>query len=153
MVRDAWSPFWFEFSKLRWGQNQFRQYLLGLLGAAILFLAGRFFWRRRWRGAGTEKAFVGVCFQPGLDSEFFEIERQLAARGWERHQGETLGAWQHRVAQGRSDALALQPILALHDRLRFDPQGLNAEERESLRVQSRAWLEVLQKTETPPAHR
>jgi hypothetical protein len=61
---------------------------------------------------------------PGQDSEFYQLVKSLPSR----EGGETLGAWLARVAPGRYDE-----ALRLHLRYRFDPRGLNREERACLR--------------------
>ena len=61
---------------------------------------------------------------PGTDSEFYELTQTLPPRA----AGETLSAWLARVAPGRHEE-----ALRLHQRYRFDPKGLAAEERARLR--------------------
>jgi protein-glutamine gamma-glutamyltransferase len=81
---------------------------------------------------------------PGADSEFYEIEARLARAGCTRAADEPLAAWLARIARERNDiAVApLQALLRLHYRYRFDPQGLNAEERAALGAQARRWLQA-----------
>lgn len=80
--------------------------------------------------------------QPGADSEFYEIEKRLTALGCPRAADESLAAWLLRVGSERAD-IAVAPLLdllRLHYRYRFDPLGLNAEERRTLGSQVRQWL-------------
>ena len=42
----------------------------------------------------------------------------------------------------------LQKLLRLHYRHRFDPQGLNAEERENLKRETKQCLEILLRTKS-----
>jgi hypothetical protein len=77
---------------------------------------------------------------PGLDSEFYQLEQQLIARGFPRGSGETLSDWLRRVAtQSDMEELrsVLQRLLQLHYRYRFDPLGLTPESREELRRDAR----------------
>ena len=60
----------------------------------------------------------------GADSEFYALTKSLPPRA----AGETLSAWLARVAPGR-----YEEALRLHQRYRFDPEGLEAEERARLR--------------------
>jgi len=73
---------------------------------------------------------------PGLDSEFYRVERKLIERGAGRQPGEPLSAWLSRAT--RDPTLAsmtsrLQELLKLHYRYRFDPLGLSQDDRETLR--------------------
>jgi hypothetical protein len=78
---------------------------------------------------------------PGQDSEFYEVEKRLAALGLERRDEETLSAWIGRIRSvGATDVALLEPALRLHYRLRFDPEGISPSERDSLRDQVQAWL-------------
>ena len=73
---------------------------------------------------------------PGLDSEFYQLERHLVARGLNRKLGEPLSEWLARSsaqAPPRTLDHPLQELLYLHYRYRFDPNGLNSTERELLR--------------------
>jgi len=63
----------------------------------------------------------------------------MAELGQPRREAEALTEWLARVA-APSDASALQQLARLHYRLRFDPMGLPAAEREHLRGQVLAWL-------------
>jgi protein-glutamine gamma-glutamyltransferase len=136
-LSDAWARVWFEFSKIRWGQTRLRQYLflslvpvLALLLYQIIFRS-RHAWRRRKLG-GEETPLSW----PGLDSEFYQIERRLTARCGPRRPGEALSALLERAAADPVLAGlrgALQQLLRLHYRHRFDPKGLSQPEREALR--------------------
>jgi hypothetical protein len=80
---------------------------------------------------------------PGLDSEFYQIERRLAERGARRQPSEPLSAWFQRASA--DPALAevrgrVQELLRLHYRYRFDPQGLTGDERDALRREADGWL-------------
>ena len=79
--------------------------------------------------SGTES--VTPRHYQGTDSEFYELTKSLPPRAT----GETLSAWLARVAPGKYDE-----ALRLHQRYRFDPQGLAAEERARLRELCRAAL-------------
>jgi hypothetical protein len=63
----------------------------------------------------------------------------MAELGHPRREAEALTEWLARVA-APLDASALQLLARLHYRLRFDPVGLPAAEREHLRGQVLAWL-------------
>ena len=83
---------------------------------------------------------------PGLDSEFYQLEKKLAARGLPRQPGETLSAWFERALAEPAIAelrAPLQELLHLHYRHRFDPPGLSAPEREQLQREAKVCLDKL----------
>ena len=142
-VSDAWSRLKFEFAKWRWRRTGLGRYLVWVgIPLLLLVAGGRLVFRRQWTRARqhtTEGSAVAEW--PGLDSEFYRVERALIAAGWERQAGETLSAWLQRAQTARTiDHDALHSALALHYRLRFDPFGLSDEERSQLRKAVERWL-------------
>ena len=102
--------------------------------AAAALLAGLLLRRRRAVRRGAETASPAPRW-PGADSEFYAIERSLAARFRPRAMHEPLAVW---LADLRKDLLPeeqarLERLSSLHHRYRFDPRGLSAEERAALR--------------------
>ena len=149
-ISDAWSRMGFEFAKLRWGQSPLRQYLLWALAPVLGVLLFQILFRSRRRhrsSSGDTRASRSIW--PGLDSEFYQLETRLAARGIRRHPSEPLSEWLGRasveptVARGRR---ALEQLLRLHYRYRFDPKGLAPAEREALRGQTKTCLADLART-------
>ena len=146
-LSDAWSWIKFQFTKFRWGQTHLRKYILMALVPVLLVLLFQIIFRQkrhRHRAAAAELPAVW----PGLDSEFYLIEKQLAARGVPRQANEPLADWLERTAAAPALAGLRQPLrelLRLHYRCRFDPPGLNAEDREGLRRGARAVLAALAK--------
>ena len=143
LVFDFFSRLWFEFSKFRWGQSQARQYILwGLvpvLGVLLYQILTRVRRQRKQRDAQT-----GPATWPGLDSEFYTLERVLAARGFVRAPSEPLSAWLRRAAGSSLLAgvrPALEELVRLHYRYRFDPQGIAPAERQALRSQAKVCLD------------
>jgi len=76
-----------------------------------------------------------------LDSEFYLVEKRLSEMGLGRAPEEALLNWRKRL-QDSTDLMdaELDHILILHCRLRFDPIGLSALERQGLSKQVGAWL-------------
>jgi hypothetical protein len=148
---DFWSWVGLQISKFRWGQTEWRRYflwalvpVLALLLYQILFRRGR---KRQRRKPG--QAMDPAMIWPGLDSEFYLLEKRLAEQGAARQPGETLAAWLERALS--QPALArlrepLQELLRLHYRHRFDPRGLSPEERETLRREAKICLDALTQT-------
>lgn len=150
-LKDLWSQIGFEFSKLRWGQSHWRQYLLWALIPILVLLLSRIVFQSRRRVRQRDSGQESPVTWPGLDSEFFALETKLSARGLTRRRSEPLSEWLGRAANepALTDLKApLQRLLRLHYRYRFDPQGLTPGERTQLRRDAKACLERI---DTPVA--
>jgi hypothetical protein len=146
-LSDAWSRVGYEFAKLRWGQSHLREYFLWALIPVLGVMLFRILFRsRRHRRSASGSASASRPAWPGLDSEFYQLETRLAARGLRRQPGETLSAWLMRAAAEPAvgaERPSLEELLRLHYRYRFDPRGLRPAEREALRSRSKACLASL----------
>jgi hypothetical protein len=150
-LSDAWSRLGFEIAKIRWGQSRLRQYLLIIMvpGLALLFYQILFRRGRRRRRGDKDQIDLAATW-PGLDSEFYLLEKKLAELGVPREPGEPVSDWLERVAEssGLADLRTpLHELLRLHYRYRFDPLGLNQADREALRREARVCLEKLSPAE------
>jgi len=140
-VRDILSWCGYRFSKWRWSRTKgdYGRYAL----IASLALAAFALWRlfRRLKLAREMEQGAKRPSQ-GMDSEFFEIEKALAKRGLGRHPYEPSADWLKRLASShsRTEVGRLRPLLELHNRHRFDPDGLTGAEREALRRGVLRWL-------------
>jgi hypothetical protein len=143
-LSDCWSRMMFEFAKFRWGQTHLRQYFLWALVPILALLLYQIIFRSRRRRHTRSPGAPGATPNwPGLDSEFYQIERRLAERGVRRQPGEPLSGWLRRALT--DPALAevrdrLGELLRLHYRYRFDPQGLSQADREALRREATGCL-------------
>lgn len=150
-LRDAWSRFKFELAKFRYGQSNVRKYLLWIIIPGMLLLLYQIVFRRG-RKLQRQKADAEFFANwPGLDSEFYRLEKQLGDRGVIRGDAEPLGDWLRRVLEtpGLGELRApLEEVLRLHYRHRFDPHGLNAAEREALRHETSRCLNTLSAAKT-----
>ena len=147
-LSDVSSWIGFQFAKFRWGQTNLRQYLLWALVPVLLLLLYQIIFRRGRKRRATPKAGTAAAtiFWPGLDSEFYLLERKLAARGVPRPPGQPLSDWLKRALA--DSALAdlrapLQELLRLHYCHRFDPKGLRDDERAALTRDAKSCLETL----------
>ncbi len=106
-----------------------------LLAGLVVILVWQIVRRTRTARAAQGAAGEAARSRAGVDSEFYAVERALAARGMARGAAEALGVWAARVAAWMDgDTRArFERALALHVRYRFDPVGLDAAERELLR--------------------
>ena len=144
-VRDFWSWAGFLFARWRWSEDEsgIGRHAAWLLIPLVLVLVWRLYSRRRV-GRDVERTRPAVAVaRPGQDSEFYLIAERLRAAGLGRQNDEPPSVWIERI-----HATDLTPILNLHNRYRFDPAGLDANERAELRVQADAWLRNHQSAET-----
>ena len=132
----------------RWSQRGELQGGAGwylLLAALVAIFAWRMLRGKRIRD-GTRLALTAEQ-RPlkGADSEFYEVERLLSPRLGARSTNETLAAWVTRVTASLDVSLQdpLNRALALHNRHRFDPAGLDESERVSLRTDCRTLANAL----------
>ena len=103
----------------------------GVLVVLALILGWRMFGgRRAVRKAEINSAAARPTY-PGEDSEFYAVEKSLVPRA----EGETHAAWIARISSDLTAAQLeqLRDALRLHQRYRFDPEGLAATERDQLR--------------------
>jgi hypothetical protein len=143
-LRDLFSRLWFEFSRWRWGHTEWKHYLLWLIVPLLALAAGRILLQRQWQRTRQKSALEPNRGWPGSDSEFYAVERVLAKQGFARRPGETRTAWLDRLDRSEEQPAGienLRALLASHYRLRFDPRGLEREERDELRRRTSAWLE------------
>jgi len=133
-INDLFSDAWFQLSKWRWSSTDWRKYLLWIPAPVALIALASFFLKKQWRHirpAGRKRR--GANAGPGLDSELYDVERALAARGFDRHPAETWQSWRRRVEQQSEDKrTVLDTLVALHCKYRFDPAGLTPNERAAL---------------------
>jgi transglutaminase-like putative cysteine protease len=146
-ISDFFSRIAFEFSKIRWGQSHLRSYLLwSLLPVLAILLFQTIYRGRRSLRVQVGKSSRPVPTWPGLDSDFYELERSLRKHGLARQSAEGLVAWVDRVVTDQRVADAremVREVLQLHYRYRFDPLGLNESERGELRRRSRECVDVV----------
>lgn len=142
-LADRWSRAWFAFSKWRWygGAGEWQNYLLLTLVGLIGLLAWRVLARQRRRRKSETDLAEEWLHRPGLDSEFYRVEAKLDELGLGRRPGEGLFDWMARIEPlAKLPLTPLRQLLALHYRLRFDPQGIGETEREELRRGVSEWL-------------
>lgn len=141
-VSDAWTNLMKQFSRLRWSGVNYRKYLMWGLAPAVIGLGVLIYRRRQWtRTDESGEAKQGRAI-PGLDSEFYLVEKCLRKLGFHRTAGEPLGAWLLRVnGSAPRNGVPLEELLSLHYRYRFDPAGLKPAERQFLREKAEAWVE------------
>lgn len=109
-------------------------YILGAILALVLI----------WRIATSEQVMLkdeeddditSNFDRQGLDSPFYRIEEELSRLGLDRQRGELFSHWLARVGHDE-----LVPMLSLHNRIRFDPRGVEPKEVDSLAGEVDEWL-------------
>lgn len=140
VITDRWSRVWYEFSKWRYGQTGLRRYLGWIIVPVLVLLVIQLIRQRGWRrsGAANRGGSAGRVW-PGLDSEFYRVQRRLGELGLGPMPGEPMRAWLRRLQQATLPPAAqplLATLLALHYRYRFDPLGLEPADRDALREQA-----------------
>lgn len=142
-LTDWWSNCLFYFRQWQLQQTQQQNAKLELLAALLLaiYLAWRMHSAKRKRSKNVQQAEttgLQLAYQ-GLDSEFYLIEQCLQNTAQARHHNETIQQWVRRL-----QLPALNRLYKLHYRLRFDPMGLSAEQRQLLRQQAKEWADDFQ---------
>jgi len=139
------APFWQGLADLarwagfRWtmrGEFKAGDAWYGVLVVLALVLGWRMFGGKRVARRDENAGATERRRYPGGDSEFYAVEKSLPARD----AGETHAAWAARISSGLSPLRMkdLRDALRLHQRYRFDPDGLAAPERNRLRELCRA---------------
>ncbi|MGZ4961603.1 MAG: transglutaminase-like domain-containing protein [Limisphaerales bacterium] len=132
-LSDFFSNLYFQYSKWRWSQVSYTKYLPGLLVPLIGILVWRIVRHKTSKRSVAADTVTEHHDWPGLDSEFFVLEKKLHEAGLGRLESEPLLHWRERLLQQLPETVRLDRTLNLHRRLRFDPNGLNAQERGDLR--------------------
>jgi transglutaminase-like putative cysteine protease len=140
-LREWWAGVSFAFSEWRW---------LGIKGLAarlatwaliplLAYMGWRIFGKRLRQQPGDSRS--GELW-PGADSDFYLLEKKLERRGLPRAHSETPSKYLARVDQDVPELNgAVQEIVSLHYRYRFDPSGIDPAEREQLKQLVRAALQ------------
>ncbi len=142
-VTDLWS--WLHFRAAQaWAGSDPRKRLSGALLvvlAFVLWLAWRLYRNRSISEKNEQKQIVTHDMATGADSDFYRIEQRLTEQGWGRLAHETARDWLARLqTDAKMDIAVLAEIVALHNRYRFDPAGLDATQRTRLKAVVGGWL-------------
>ncbi len=142
-IYDIFSWLRYEFSYWRWtdeddGNNEWLLWLILPLG---LILIWRFYFRERVARTSKQTSIV----TGGNDSEFYQIIQSLNNASYVRQSGENLTDWLQRIDIIQTNDM--QTMLNLHQQYRFDPNGLNTEERSQLRKKVKIWLQIIDITQ------
>ncbi len=142
-VTDLWSWLVFKVSGLIWSdqKSMFAYYLIWIAVPIVIIFVWRLYLKKRVFLRKTKQKPKAVSLpQMGKDSEFYAIESELTRRGLSRQTWEPVNVWINRICFDTATPDLLKQIVSLHDRYRFDPDGLSREEREALKEAARTWL-------------
>ena len=135
-IFDFFANYSFMF-QLWWNEQKiedykFELYIIGGILALILI----------WRIATSEQVIISRegneesrSWLPGRESPFFKIVAYLSDEGLKRDRGEVLRHWLIRIQKPE-----LLPLLGIHNRWRFDPRGVSANEKLALNEQVDHWI-------------
>lgn len=149
-LSDLWSWAKFQVSSRQWSflRADGGLSLAWLLVPMGLFLAWRFYAAKRIvRPGKSRRQSTDAPAWSGADSEFYVLAERLEQLQCGRHPWEPLGHWVDRMKTTRGlpvEAESLRGVVSLHNRYRFDPQGIGLMERERLRSQVRSLLEQIE---------
>jgi len=140
----SWSKF--IFSQWRWREEneETRKYIIWLFIPLGFFLIFRLYKQRYVKRGTTEQIEESASrIMPGADSEFYLIEKKIVELTFPRDKGETLLNWLVRIEESKPASLSTEPlrgIIKLHYQYRFDPHGLNPEEKRVLKSMVGSWM-------------
>ncbi|HSR63766.1 MAG TPA: transglutaminase-like domain-containing protein [Gammaproteobacteria bacterium] len=103
----------------------------------IAVLIAVLLWRLLYQSGGNlnrrnKRVTDGTATRQGMDSALYPLLAKLEKRLSPRRTGETLYAWLERTGS-HGEIEKIRPVLVLHYRYRFDPDGCNEHVRKSLR--------------------
>ncbi|MCK5877216.1 MAG: transglutaminase domain-containing protein [Candidatus Marithrix sp.] len=133
-IYDVVSWLRYQFAYWRWTDNEKtnNDWLLWLILPLVLILFWRLYFRERVTSFKKQDSATVI----GNDSEFYQIIQYLDKNNYIRLPGENLTVWLQRIVQIED----MQTMLNLHQRYRFDPNGLTTEERLELKNKVEKWL-------------
>ena len=145
-IKDFSSWCWLKFSEWRWLDDESGAtiYAWLLIIPMLIILARKLYFKKHIKRhtTGHDKAFSTTSY-PGTESEFYLIEKRLNEWGLSRHHWEPLSSWLQRIKESRPSQEtieAIDDILALHYRYRFDPKGIPTAEKALLKSKVESWL-------------
>ncbi|RKZ65162.1 MAG: hypothetical protein DRQ99_13475 [Candidatus Parabeggiatoa sp. nov. 3] len=126
----------YQFYKWRWQNSQTsNQWLLWLILPLGLILIWRLYTRQKInRSQKASVHNIKRAVKTGADSPFYQIVQQLNAAGYIRQPGETLTTWLKRIPASVLPKKEIHTMLNLHQRYRFDPNGISPQEHAKLRA-------------------
>ncbi|MBF0225374.1 MAG: transglutaminase domain-containing protein [Desulfobacterales bacterium] len=151
-VFDLWSQLIFKLYewRLKNSKEHITKYLWGLIILLLCVMTWRLYSKKqavKRVKSYKDKEIISKPF-PGKNSEFYLIETILTEKGYFRYPWETTGAWIERISNILPLSIPLNNIksaLLLHYKYRFDPEGINSDEKEALKNQIQIIISLITK--------
>ena len=133
----------YQFFQWRWRESAgSSDWLIWLIPPLSLVLIWRLYSRQKIARSQLANVVVSNSMvNPGADSPFYRIVERLQTAGYVRLPGETLMTWLLRIQIPQLSPIYLPSLLVLHQRYRFDPQGITPSEQENFSKQVETWLQ------------
>lgn len=142
---DLWSWLSYRMARAGGAEGGAGGYAAWIMLLLVLYLAWRLYRKQRVSVANEARGAAAVTRAgAGRDSEFYLVEKRLAELGYARDTGEPVRSWLGRIGRTfpHPELLpVLGKLVALHYRYRFDPVGLDADERQRLSAGIMEWLD------------
>jgi hypothetical protein len=136
------------FKIARWRQlekiNGLQRFLIWMLIPIFFIMLYKLHLKKKKKAVVPVKAkLTRARLFPGMDSDFYLIMDRLNTLGYYKPHGEPLSGWIDRtITKKLSDEgkRRLFQIVSLHCRYRFDPAGLDEQEKADLKAAVHSWL-------------
>jgi hypothetical protein len=118
-----------------WRSRPEKEMLLGMVAGVIALILGVFVVVRLWRSKSViEKPSPGKVphMATGLRTPLHDLESVVKRMAGPRPAGEPYAAWFERVTEGRVEKARAAEAVALHQRMRFDPDEAGPDIRSRL---------------------
>ncbi len=153
-VSDIWAWLTYHFNQWRWRQSKEEdRTLLWWLVPLFILLLWRLSLHKKYQRNTTQTAPApSNKVAQGQDSPFYAVFQNLQKQGYVYHEGQSLHHWLEQIQRlnitpiEAKDELSL--LLAQHNRYRFHPQSLNAEQHQRFKQAVEQWLK--QQKPSPP---
>ena len=144
-VSDFWS--WLHYQVSSWKnrdpEKENTKSLLGIVIILLIYLGWRLKFKKQQKPKQLkfEKPFDKKHY-PGMDSPFYIFFQCLEKKMPKQYPGETMKTWLHRINHQMDDILSNE-VLNLHYRYRFDPAGLDNQEKKEFNLKIKSLIDLL----------
>lgn len=134
-LNDFWAWLSHRFSLWKWSEEEGNhQALIWLVIPLVIILLWRLYFKERVLRSPPTRFSATPLHYFGEDSAFYAVLKLLEARYYTRPQGESVARWLAKLSLTDELQSIIQPLFALHQRYRFDPQGLNAAQQQQFQT-------------------
>lgn len=145
-VNDLWAWISHEFLVWKWSEDEDNhQSLIWLLVPLVIILLWRLYFKERVLHSKLTALSATRPHYFGEDSIFYAVLKVLEAQYYARQQGESVAHWLAKLPLTTELQQTIQQVFALHQRYRFDPQGLSEAQQQQFQALTVMLLQVLQR--------